>query len=161
MRERRNTMNENIFGKALRVEITERPGLHNLLEAEAQPDNRDLERAVGEFMTSRGVEDSPVGEGLDNTLRARSEATEQGLAGWWEALRAWLAGEQHNVVDTEEHSLNLASYWLTVPDIVGAKVTLTSSVSSSNETSGAITIAGIGGGPRSRSRSSRRLASGT
>jgi hypothetical protein len=145
MRERRNAMSD--FGTPLRVEITEQPGLHELLEAEAQPDKRELEHALGDFMTSYGVEGSTVGDRLDDTIRTSSEATGEGLSALWQALRGWLTGEEHKVVDTEQHSLDLASYWLTVPEIHGAKVTLTSSVSSSNETSGEITIAGIGGGP--------------
>jgi hypothetical protein len=145
MRERRNEMTE--FGKPLRVEISEEPGLHDLLEEGAPPDDRDLERAVDEFMLSRGVEDTPVGEGLGDAIRVHSEATEEGIGGLWRALRAWLAGEQHKVVGIEQQSLDIGSYWLTVPDIAGAKVSLTSSVSSSRETSGAVTIAGIGGGP--------------
>lgn len=132
--------------KSLRVEVTEQPGLQALLAGDEPPPDAELRQAADLFVTTPGVEGTAVSERVGDAIRSGSQATAKGL-GWWDNLRRWLAGERQKVVGSEEHEIELVAYWLTVPGVAGAKVTLSSSATSSDETSASFTIAGIGGGP--------------
>jgi hypothetical protein len=130
----------------LQVEITKEPGLQEMLSGEEAVPDDQLAPALAAFRDSPGVAGTALQETLDDAIRRRAEAADESF-GWWDAFRRWLAGEQSRVVDHLEEAVELEAYWLTLPDTAGAKVTVTSSISKAGETSAALTIAGIGGGP--------------
>jgi hypothetical protein len=129
-----------------RVEVTLEPGLASLLETDQPVPDSTLEPAVDAFLSTPGVAGTPVHEALDSTLDARAETAGEAL-GWWTALKQWWNGEEQRVVGKEQQPVVVASYWLTLPDVPDAEVTVTSTVAHSTETSASLTIAGIGGGP--------------
>jgi hypothetical protein len=104
------------------------------------------ERAIDEFLLTTGIAGSPVETSLGDLASAGAESTGQ-TGSWWASLKQLWKGEHHEVTGREHQWVELSSYWLTLPDISGAKVTLTSTVSNSKEASASLAIAGVGGGP--------------
>jgi hypothetical protein len=129
-----------------RVEITAEPGLASLLESDQPVADATLQPAVDAFLNTPGLTDSKLHEELTATLERHAETTGE-TSGWFTPLKEWWTGIRHRVLRTEQQPVVVASYWLTLPDVPNAKVTVTSSVEKSNESSASLTIAGIGGGP--------------
>ena len=127
------------------IEITSTPGLID--PGTGQPvTGEPYESALDDFLSSRGVANTDVEVAARQTLLRAEEGTNE-AAGWWDAIRYFFAPEIHNVVNTEEARVELAGYWLTLPDVPEAKVTLTVSVTDKNQRAMSVKIAGIGGGP--------------
>jgi hypothetical protein len=134
------------MAETVKVKVVARPGLADLLEADQPVDRAELDRALGEFLESTGVKGSPVHEAIN--IQAAEAASGTGQApDWWRSLKEWWTGEEHRVAETEERPIELAAYWLTLPPVQGASVTMTSSSSNAKEVSASLSIAGIGGGP--------------
>jgi hypothetical protein len=131
---------------ALRAELTEQPGFHDLLSRDEPVSNNELRPALEAFLATPGIAGTPVQEALDEVTRPRPAAVES-LSSWWDGVHHWLWGQRVDVIDTEDRAVELAAYWLTLPAVADAKVTVTSSVTSSDETSASFTVLGIGGGP--------------
>jgi len=130
----------------LNVDVIEEPGLRSLLEQSEAPARDEAERELANFLYSPGVSGSRVAANLGASMRAQRETTAE-TAGWWEAVKHWWLGEKHTVVASEEHPVELAAYWMTVPGVHDSKVTVSSSTSGSSAVSASLKIAGIGGGP--------------
>jgi hypothetical protein len=130
---------------SVEIEITSAPGLID--PGTGQPvTGEPYESALNDFLSSRGVANTDVEVAVrEALLRAEESANE--ATGWWDAVRYFFAPETHNVVDTEEARIELAGYWLTLPDVPEAKVTLTVSVTDKSQRAMSVKIAGIGGGP--------------
>lgn len=127
------------------VDITQQPGLSELIDL-SEPPVGDMERALGEFRGSSGVAGSPLDDSLDQAIRDQAEATDETIA-WWDAVKRWARGQQVEISPPVQHPVALDALWLTLPDVPGAKVTVSSEDTKSRETSAALTIAGVGGGP--------------
>jgi hypothetical protein len=128
----------------IEVEITSTPGLID--PGTGQPiTGQPYDTALDDFLSSRGVANTDVEVATKEAL-LRREVTEEAF-GWWSAIRDFFVPEIHNVVDTEENQVELAGYWLTLPDVPEAKVTLTVSLTDKNQRAMSVKIAGIGGGP--------------
>jgi hypothetical protein len=119
----------------VRAEVTEKPGLQGLLSETHRAPDEALAPAVEDFLATPGVAHSPVAAGLEEAIERDAERPAEGLESMLEAIRRWLDGEQHEVVGTEEQVVELEAYWLTVPDVPEASVTLASAESSSEENS--------------------------
>jgi hypothetical protein len=131
----------------VQAEIHEHPGLQDLLAEEAQRiSDTDLMVALKAFRRTPGVINTPIGRSLDEAVFRQAETADEAF-GWWDAVRRWLRGEDDRVVDQMDEPVELEAYWLTVPNVSHAKVTVSSSPAKSNEPSASLTIAGIGGGP--------------
>jgi hypothetical protein len=129
----------------LRAELTVVPGP---VDAESgrpslQP---PYEGALEDFLATPGVQGTEVEAALNRTLLEAAQDTAE-APGWWNAVRRFFTGEDHQVVAETEQQVELEGYWMILPDVPGASVTLTVSINSSSETSASFTIAGIGGGP--------------
>jgi len=134
------------MAEKVKVDVVAHPGLADLLKADQPPARAELDQALGEFLESGGVKGSAVHEEIN--LRAAEAGSGTGEApDWWQALKEWWRGEEHRVKETEERPLELAAYWLTLPAVPGASVTVTSSTANAKEVSASLSIAGIGGGP--------------
>jgi hypothetical protein len=127
------------------VEVTQEPGLSELIDLPDPPEN-ELQRALGEFRASSGVAGSPLDDALDQAIRNQAEATDETFA-WWDAVKRWASGHQITVSSPVQHPVALDALWLTLPDVPGAKVTVSSEDTKSRETSATLRIAGVGGGP--------------
>lgn len=130
---------------SVEIEITSTPGLINPRTGQPVTGEPD-EGALNDFLSSRGVANTEVEVAARETLHRIRGGTEE-AAGWWDAIRDFFAPEIHNVVDTEETRVELAGYWLTLPDVPEAKVTLTVSITDKSQRAMSVKIAGIGGGP--------------
>jgi hypothetical protein len=133
--------------KKVEVEVSEDPGLIELLEAGQPPPAARLDPAVGDYLDSGGVKGSAIEAAIGERAKGVSSATGESATDWWQALKAWWNQEEHRVIATEELPVELAAYWLTLPAVDGASVTVVSTRSSSKESSAALSIAGVGGGP--------------
>jgi hypothetical protein len=124
----------------VRAEVTQEPGLIELLSQEQQPvsDSR-IVAALNEFRGSLANADMRDAEALNEMPGQPTD--------WWHTLRDWFTGERHEIVGQAEAPLELQAYWLTLPDVPAASVKLTVAVEASDETSASLTILGIGGGP--------------
>ena len=130
----------------VKVEISQRPGLRELLEADTPVSDAQLAPAIDAFLLTPGVQGSPVEDALGDLARSHADSTGQ-TGGFWASLKQWWKGEHHEVTGTEERWVELSSYWLTLPAAPGARMTLTSTVTDSKTASASLTIAGVGGGP--------------
>lgn len=146
------------------VEISTTPGLADLAAGELSL-QVSVDDALAEFLATPGVANTPVeAEAKAALAHAEEEAGEQEDAepqgvdaygyrervrafGWLDGLRRFFAPEEHQVVGVEDHTVELAAYWLTVPAVAGAAVTLSIEVTNSHKTAASVKIAGIGGGP--------------
>lgn len=129
----------------IHAELSEQPGLHGLLAGEEPPED-ELMNAVDAFSRTQGVANSPVEDEIDAQVRARAQDPSEGR-GWFETVKRWFRGEDHVPVGSERCSLELATYWLTLPAVDGAAASVTSTTSNAEETAATVKIAGIGGGP--------------
>jgi hypothetical protein len=127
------------------VEITQRPGLSELIDL-PEPPEAELQRALGEFRGSSGVAGSLLDDALDQAIRDQAEATDETFA-WWDAVKRWARGHRLEVSPPVQCPVALDALWLTLPDVPDAKVTVSSEDTESRETSAALSIAGVGGGP--------------
>ncbi len=131
---------------SLRVEITEEPGLADLLSADEPVAEVELQPQLEAFLDSAGIAGTPIERSLREHTRREAELTEQ-TPGLWQSLKRWWNGQTQAVVATERHPVVLEAYWLTLPPVADAEATVTSTRVKSNETSASFKIAGIGGGP--------------
>jgi hypothetical protein len=104
------------------------------------------EGALEDFLATPGVAGTEVETVLNQTLLQATQETAEGL-GWWDNIRQFFARENHTVVAEGEQVVELEGYWMILPEVPGASVSLTVSLSSSNEKSASFMIAGTGGGP--------------
>jgi hypothetical protein len=130
----------------LRVEITEEPGLADLLSAEEPVAEAELNAQLDAFLSSSGVAGTPIEHSLREHTSRDAALTEQTF-GLWQSLKRWWNRQKQEVVATEQHPVVLEAYWLTLPPVAGAEATVNSTQSKSSETSASFKIAGIGGGP--------------
>lgn len=131
---------------SVRAEITQQPGLAELLSREEEAPDEEVALAIEAFLATQGVAGTPVEEGILEAIDRRSDAAAEGI-GLLDWIGRRLDLEQHRVVGSQELPVELEAYWLTLPGVAEARITVTSSASSSDETSASVTIAGIGGGP--------------
>lgn len=131
---------------ALKVDVTEEPGLHSILEQNENATSKELQPALDDFLATPGVANSEVEEDLKDKMHRHRETAAAG-SGLGKSIRDWWFGEEHEVIATEQRAIELAAYWLTLPAVKDSKVSVSSSTTSSNEVSASFTIAGIGGGP--------------
>jgi hypothetical protein len=130
----------------LRVEIIEGPGLAELLNSDKPVSDAELQPQLDAFLKSSGVAGTPIERSLREHTNHEADLTEQAF-GFWQSLKRWWNGQKQEVLATETHPVILEAYWLTLPPVADAEVTVSSTQASSNETSASFTIAGIGGGP--------------
>ncbi len=135
-------------GRAVTVEISSEPGLAEILEAEEPIGDERLTPALDDFLGPSGVADTALAGSLIEHTRRQSDLTEEAFGGAWEGLKRWWKGQKQQVAGEEQMRVTLEAYWLTLPDVSGAEVTVTSSRSKGKEASASLTIAGIGGGPK-------------
>jgi hypothetical protein len=128
----------------LQAELTIRDGL---VDDSGQPsENPPYDGAFADFLATPGVSGSDVAVAFKQALTQAAQETAEGV-GLWESLRRFFRAETHKVVAVDNRAVELEGYWMTLPEVMGASVKLSVSVSSSSETSASFTIAGIGGGP--------------
>lgn len=149
---------------AVKAEITSEPGMVDLLEQDGDvADEKKLE-ALNHFRATKVVIGASLREPADvGTLSVerayRERAYREGADGegayspgtyrddWWDRLSSWLRGEKVKVVGRAEAPVEMGIYWLTLPKVAEARVTLDVSLESDRETSASLTIFGVGGGP--------------
>jgi hypothetical protein len=130
----------------LRVDITAEPGLHDMLAGEQPVSQDQLLDAIDDFVATPGVAGTPIEDEIRMELRQRAQDPAEAI-GAWDALKRFFRREEDVVVETVQQDVELAAYWLTLPDLDGARAIVTSSTSHENETSASVKIAGVGGGP--------------
>jgi hypothetical protein len=135
-------------GRRVTVEITTEPGLAEILDAETPVSDERLTPALNDFLGPSGVAETALAGSLTEHTRQESDLTAQAFGGAWERLKRWWAGQKQEVAGEEQVRVTLEAYWLTLPDVSGAEVTVTSSRAKGKEASASLTIAGIGGGPK-------------
>jgi hypothetical protein len=129
----------------IKIEIASTPGLIDL--DTGQPTSGEpYQGALEDFLSSNGVTNTDielaVKEELDRAGQSAGEAF-----GWWAPIRSFFSPKIHKVLATEKQRVELAGYWLTLPDVPEAKVTLAVSVTDSTQRAASMKIAGVGGGP--------------
>jgi hypothetical protein len=129
-----------------RFNAKETPGLVDHLLAGTDPEPGEIDTAAVEgFLNDEHV----TGTELDADVRQRMgrDVGLEGLGDMWESVKQAFRPVRLLTVSTETKDVPLEAYWLTMPPTAGAKVTMTTSESSSEEYSGSLTIFGVGGGP--------------
>ena len=129
----------------LSFEGAEAPGLLDHLAVDRPPGRDELTSAVENFLRDRNVTDTELAEEIRKSTEP--EVSTEGFRDMWEAIKHAFRPVELVVVDTQTKDVPLEAYWLTLPTVPGASVTLTSSSTTSDEKSGSLTILGIGGGP--------------
>jgi hypothetical protein len=130
------------------VEISSEPGLAEVLAAEEPVDDERLGPALDDFLAQSDVAGTALADSYVEETRRQSDRTEESFGDAWQRLKRWWNGQKQEVAEEEEVRVTLDAYWLTLPDIEGAEVTVTSSRTKGKEASASLTIAGIGGGPK-------------
>lgn len=139
---------------AVEVDISSEPGIVELPGDEIVDWNDDniaesllTEQAITNYVTSIG-RDSVLGLQIGEAKQAAIEDPAEGAAGWKAALVAVFTNTRHTVIDTTDHPVELAAYWVDVAPIAEASTTLEVTQSKKSDAAASFKIAGIGGGPR-------------
>lgn len=127
------------------VEITSTPGLIDPDTGEPTA-GQPYEDALSDFLSSTGVANTEVEAATREVLFRSGESTDEAF-GWWNAIRYFFTPDIHKVLAVKESRVELAGYWLTLPDVPEAKVTLAVSVTDAKQRAISVKIAGVGGGP--------------
>jgi hypothetical protein len=123
----------------------QQPGLFDLLRADSPPDD-DLREAAEDFLADPQVQDTDLAD-LALSSSDDTAGVTFGLGDWWRNILYTFEPLVFTVEDVETKDVPIAAYWVTVPEVAGAKVTLTRTSGTSRERAASLKILGIGGGP--------------
>lgn len=134
-----------------RLKLEPSPGLIDLLSSETPPSREELTVALGRFLDSDGVRDSPLAEELRSTIEPRGipgvyMMKARDLLGVWKDVRNFFAYQTEVSLGTQTKDVELGEYWLTLPSVQGSKVTMKKTTASSQGTAMSITIFAVDGG---------------
>lgn len=128
------------------IDITSGRGLFDPDSGEPTATEPD-EQALRDFLASNGVAGTAIETAAREAMVQAAQSVTEGVFSWWPAVRRFFAPEIHTIVDTCMEPVEISGYWLTLPAVPDAKVTLSVAVTKTRQVAATLKVAGVGGGP--------------